>query len=591
MENLREIIYKHALINAVTHDGRASAAAVLKKLVMEVKGFKEILRNKDERERVREIIHEIVSEVNSISIELQKKILAEKYGITLEMIKEEKAKKTREGLPPLPGADKVKKVITRFAPAPSGALHIGQIVRAAFISFLYARMYNGKFILRIEDTDPRRIRAVYYDWIINDLKEVGIEWDELVYESDHFEIYYELTEKLFKKGKAYVCLCSSEEFRKYREQKTPCPHRDSMDDPIYWEKMLSGEFKEGEAVVRLKTDMSHKNPAVRDPPLLRIIESVPHPRTGYKYRVYPLYNYACAIEDHLSGVTHVIRGKEHETNEAVQREIYKAFGWSPPITIQYGMIKLPEAKIHKRYIRAALREGKITGWDDVTLPTVRALLRRGIHPEAFKRMAIELSVAKSDATLSLETLYSINRQILSSIAKRISFVDNPFTMIISGVIKDVVKISMPWIPEKKEAGAREYVLRTEEKNGTRMLSVYIAEQDIPLIKQVLREDRLIRLKEFANVKIEKVDVENRLITADFHSFEVVPGIRKIHWVPGGELAIQARVLMPDGSIKEGLVEFLAQSLEDGEYVQLERFGFGRVDSNQGELIIFTFAHP
>ncbi|MHA1617156.1 MAG: glutamate--tRNA ligase [Candidatus Njordarchaeales archaeon] len=589
MENLENIIRKHALINAVTHDGKADEKAVLKKLIAEVEGFRARLKDEEERERIMKTIREIVNAINSMDLETQKDILARNYGITIEIIREEKAKKTREGLPPLPNVDKVGKVITRFAPAPSGALHIGQLIRAAFLSYLYARMYNGKFILRIEDTDPRRIKAIYYDWIMEDLRAVGIEWDELVFESDHFDLYYELTRKLFEQGKAYVCTCSSEEFRKYREEKTPCPHRNTMDDVSYWEKMLDGTYKEGQAIVRLKTDMAHRNPAVRDPPLLRIIDSIPHPRTGYRYRVYPLYNYACAIEDHLSGVTYVIRGKEHETNEAIQREIYKAFGWEPPITIQYGMIKLPEAKIHKRHIRVALKEGRIHGWDDVTLPTVRAFLRRGITPEAFKRMAIELSIAKSDATLSLETLYSINRQILSARAKRISFVDEPFEMMIRGISQEI-EVKMPWIPENPDAGFRRYIIKPlDERGGT--INVYIANQDLPLIRQVIREDRLIRLKEFANVKIEAIDDEERKIVASFHSFEVIPGIRKIHWVPGGELAIQARVLMPDGTIKEGLVEFLVQSLKNGEYVQMERFGFGRIDSNQGELIVIAYAHP
>ncbi len=587
---LDDVIRKHALLNAALHDGRADEKAVIKKLIVEVSGVKEILKDKEKRAELMERVRKIIEEVNKLSLDEQISLLEKEYGIDLKEIKEEKSKKTREGLPPLPGADKVKKVVTRFAPAPSGALHIGQVLRAAFISYMYARMYNGKFIVRIEDTDPKRIKKVYYDWILEDLRALGINWDEVVYESDHFEIYYKLTRKLFEEGKAYVCTCSPEEFKKYKEEKKPCPHRDKYDKVEYWEKMLSGEFREGEAVVRLKTDMAHKNPALRDPPLLRIIESVPHPRTGYKYRVYPLYNYACAIEDHLSGITHIIRGKEHETNEQIQLEIYKAFGWEPPIFIQYGMIKLPELKIHKRHIRENLRKGKLQGWDDLSLPTVRALLRRGIHPKAFAKMALHVGVTKSDITVSLETLYAFNRQVLSPIAKRISFVDEPYRVEIEGITSPI-EVKMPWIPGNEEAGYRYYRLIPKEENGRKFLEVFVSESDMKLIEAVFGANEIIRLKEFANISIIDIDKEKKYIKAKFHSWETVPGVKKIHWVPGSELAISAKLLMPDGTEIKGYVEYLASELPAGEYVQLERKGFGRIDRNEGELIVIAFAHP
>jgi len=591
VSDLETAIRKHALINAVTHDGKADKKAVLKKIIAEVQGVKEAIKDLEERNRIFSLVEHIVMKINELSYDEQREILAREYGITLEDIMEEKSKKTRVGLPPLPNVDKVGKVVTRFAPAPSGALHLGQLIRAAFLSYLYARMYNGKFILRIEDTDPKRIKRVYYDWILEDLKAVGIEWDELVYESDHFDKYYEYTKNLFEMGYAYVCTCTADEFKKYKETKTACPHRDTMDTIEYWEKMLNGEFKEGEAVVRLKTDMAHPNPALRDPPLLRIIDSVPHPRTGYKYRVYPLYNYACALEDHMSGVTHVIRGKEHETNEMIQKEVYKVFGWEPPITIQYGMLRLPEAKIHKRHIRAALREGKITGWHDVTLPTIRALLRRGIHPEAFKKMALHVGMTKSDATISLETLYAFNRRVLSPIAKRISFVEDPFTVKIYGIPKEKIDVKMPWIPENESAGHRYYRLDTVKENEENVLYVYLSSTDAELLDRAWRNEAIVRLKDLLNFTIEKIDTDTKTIIAKFHSFSLIPGTSKLHWVPYGDLAINARVIMPDGSLRTGLVELLAQQLTVGEYVQLERYGFGRVDDNEGEVIIFAYAHP
>ncbi len=577
---------KQALINAVLHEGKADVKAVVKKLLASFPELKRSMKDAKAREEIFNVVGEICNEVNSLSYEMQVKVLEDEFNVTLKDLKIEKASKTREGLPPLPGADKVKKVVTRFAPAPSGALHIGQVLRAALVNYMYAREYNGKFVLRIEDTDPRRVKKPYYKWLLEDLRALGVEWDEIVYESDHFEIYYKYTEELFKKGLAYVCTCSQEEFQKYKEAKKACPHRETMDKLGYWKKMLNGEYKEGEAVVRLKTSMAHPNPALRDPPLLRIITSAPHPRTGYKYRVYPLYNFAVVIEDHLSGITHVIRGKEHQTNEEIQKAIYEAFNWKPPIFIEYGMIKLPEMKIHKRHIRAKMREGEILGWDDVTLPTIRAFLRRGIHPETFKQLSLHVGVSKSDITLHYDNIYSHNRQILSRIAKRIYFVEEPYTL----VIKDVpgpIEAKMEWLPGKPEAGYRHYIL---EPNSEKEIELLISKSDIDRLESCANRNATLRLKDLANITVLEVKREERKVIARFHSTKVIPGITKIHWVPTGDLNVAALILMPDGSTLRGYVEGMAQLLEEGEYVQFERFGFGRVDRNEGELIVFAFAH-
>ncbi|MGQ4891135.1 MAG: glutamate--tRNA ligase, partial [Candidatus Njordarchaeia archaeon] len=525
-EEFREL-EKQALINAVLHDGKANPSAVVKKALALFPNLKAKMKDKKSREEIMKTISSICNNVNKLGYEKQIKQLESEYGVTLSDLKAEQAKKTREGLPPLPDVDKVEQVITRFAPAPSGALHIGQVLRAAFINYLYAKMYNGKFVLRIEDTDPRRIKEIYYEWIQEDLKALGIEWDEIVYESEHFEEFYKYTEELFKKGKAYVCTCSQEEFQKYRASKKPCPHRNKLDKVENWRDMLAGKYREGEAIVRLKTDMAHPNPALRDPPLLRIIDSFPHPLTGYRYMVYPLYNFAVVIEDHLSKITHVIRGKEHQTNEEIQLEIYKAFGWEPPRFIEYGMIKLPELKIHKRHIRSKLREGQLLGWDDVTLPTIRSFLRRGIHPKTFENLSLLVGVSKSDITLDYENIYSHNRQILSEIAKRIYFVEDPYTLIVEDA-PDKLLCKMEWIPGKPEMGYREYIFRPE-KNGE--LKFYVSKSDLEILQASATRNNMIRLKDLMNVTITHINKEKKTIYARFHSADVAPGISKIHWCP------------------------------------------------------------
>ena len=587
--DLRRVALKYALINAVSHEGRAEFKAVLNKIFVDVPEVKEAIRSKEKREEIFGIVEDSVRYVNSMSYDDQVRMLEREFGITLQMLEEKKAMKTRIGLPELPNAVKGK-VVTRFAPAPTGAIHLGQVLRAAYLSWYYARKYDGKFILRIEDTDPRRVKRVYYDWIQEDLRSLGLEWDEIVYESDHFDEYYELTYRLFEEGKVYVCNCKSDEFKRFIARKVPCPHRDKQGAVDYWEDMISGKYREGEAVVRLKTDLTADNPALRDPPLLRIIESVPHPRTGYKYRVYPLYNYACIIEDHNLGITHVIRAKEHETNQRIQRMIADAFGWSIDITyVEYGMIKITGVPAHKRDIRSALRRKEMEGWDDPRLITIRALLQRGIHPEAIKMLAEHVGMTKHDIEdLSLKTLFTYNARVLSPMAKRIFFVEDPLLLKIS-VSGDVYTSRNPWIPGNEEMGYREYRLCPVRENGGRILRVYISKSDLELIRKVSEADSILRLKGLMNIKIKNIDLMGGEILAEEAGINEVKGVDKIHWVPAGDLSLKAFVITPEGT-KEGVVEFYAQLLSNGEYVQMERYGWGRVYRNEGEVIYLMYAH-
>ncbi|MEX2690361.1 MAG: glutamate--tRNA ligase [Candidatus Njordarchaeum guaymaensis] len=588
--DLLRIAKKYALVNAVLHNGKANPDAVIKKIVIENPAIRNDLKDPEKRNFIKETILKVVSEINRLSIEDQEKILKKEFNLSVEELLEAKSKKTRVGLPPLPDADKYTKIVTRFAPAPSGALHIGQFLRAAYLSYIYARKYNGEFVLRVEDTDPKRIKKIYYKWIQEDLKAMGLHWDKLVYESDHFDLYYKLARELFLKGRAYICTCSTEEFSKYKEQKKSCPHREKLDKVEDWDKLVNGEYQFRSAVIRLKTDMKHINPALRDPPIMRLIKNVPHPRTGYKYTLYALYNFACVIEDHMLNITHVIRAKEHQTNEDIQKEIYQAFGWQLPTFIEYGMIKLPGMKIHKRYIRNALRQGDLSGWEDIRLPTLRALLRRGIHPEALKKLAEHVGMTKNDIEVSLETLYTFNRQILSPIAKRISFVKEPYRIIISE-IEEPIEVKMDWIPGNPKAGKRYYRLLPVEENGKKSIEVFISKDDLSVIHNAMKSEDIIRLKELGNIQVINISEQEKTIEAKLHSRKVIPGISKIHWVPGEDLYIPAIVNMPDGSKIKGLIELEAQKLEKGDYIQMERFGFGRIDANEGEIIIIAYAHP
>ncbi|MEM3402834.1 MAG: glutamate--tRNA ligase, partial [Candidatus Hadarchaeales archaeon] len=321
MEDIRVEILRWALANAVAHGGMADVGAVMGKIIAEFPSWKAKISE------LKAMIDEIVNEVNSLPPEEQERRMEEVGKV--ELIKKEKMR----GLPELPGVEKGKMVVTRFAPNPNGPIHLGN-TRAAILSHEYARKYGGKFILRFEDTNPENVLPEMYELIKRDLRWLGLSWDEEHVQSDRIQIYYDHAELLLKEGKAYVCTCPAEDFKFHRDRGEPCPCRDLSPSTNLerWRRMIAGDYNEGEAVVRIKTDLSHPNPAVREWPALRVVKT-PHPRVGKKFLVWPLYNFSVSIDDHLMGITHILRGKEHEVNEERQRTLYAHFGWEYPIAI------------------------------------------------------------------------------------------------------------------------------------------------------------------------------------------------------------------------------------------------------------------
>jgi glutamyl-tRNA synthetase len=591
-EELRELIRKTALLNAVQHDGKAQAGAILGKIL----GEKAELRTQVKELSV--LINEVLSEVNSLDSAKQKQIVEENWP---EAFKKEKVEEKR--LPALPNADKYKQVVTRFSPNPDCVLHLGS-ARAILLSHEYARIYKGKFILRFEDTDPKvkRPSLEFYDSIRGDLAWLGCKVDEEYIQSDRIPIYYEYTERLLKDGNAYICTCVPDEFRKKLLQSEPCPCRNlpPAEHLERWKRMLNGGYAEGEAVVRVKTDLNHPNPAVRDWPALRIIDTkkYPHPRMGSKYRVWPLYNLAAGLDDHLLGITHIIRGKEHLTNGVRQEFMYKYLGWKYPEAIHYGRLKITGAFLSKSKIVAGIREGMFTGFDDPRLATFAALRKRGITPEAIMKMIIDVGPKTADVTLSWENLFSYNRKILDPQCDRYFFVAEPVQLKVKNVPKKF-KAELPLHPEKPERGFRRYtVAPSGEENA---VNFWIAKKDAANAEA----GKVIRLMELFNVKIVAFRRKGRKIIGTPQNFsnvttveasfvsESYEDVRKtkaqlIHWVPLGE-EYPCRVVMPDASVVEGMAESACKKLKPTSVIQFERFGFVRVDSVDAKLTAY-YAH-
>ncbi|MEM1514989.1 MAG: glutamate--tRNA ligase [Thermoproteota archaeon] len=579
---VRDLAKKLALLNAVFYGGKAQNKPVLGKLLGERPDLRPLAKT------IVTIVEDVIREVNSLSQGEQINLLKSLWPEALAEA-EAKAKRVKveeKLLPPLPNVEKYGQVVTRFAPNPDCILHLGS-ARAIILSYEYAKMYGGKFILRFEDTDPRLKRSslIFMDMIRKDLEWLGCPPDEEYIQSDRLEIYYEYAEKILSDGYAYVCTCKPDEFHAKVIAGEPCPCRGLPPEVLLyrWDAMLSGVYGEGEAVIRIKTDLKHPNPAIREWPALRIIdtEKYPHPRVGSKYRVWPLYNFACGIDDHLMGITHIIRGKEHLTNQERQKYLYRYLKWEYPETIHYGRLKIVGASLSKSKIVRGVLEGVYKGWDDPRLATFMALRRRGIRPEAIKKLILEIGPRPADITISWENLYAYNKKLVDSIANRFFYVWDPVTLVVESVPRDFVA-KIPLHPDYPERGERTLYVRPINSVVHLLISSRDAEH--------LSVGSIIRLMELFNVKIKAIGKD--CISAIFHSESYneakALGAPLIHWLPQG-MGIPCKVVMPDGSTISGLAEQSINIVRVGDIVQFERLGFARIDSI-GEEIIAYYSH-
>ncbi len=572
------MVRKIALANAIKHHGKAQTGSVTGRLLSE---RADLRKNASE---IGALVNEVIDEVNRLSLDEQKRVTRNKWPEALKTVKTEEERQ----LPPLPNVAAYPEVVTRFSPNPDCVLHLGS-ARAVILCFEYARMYSGKFLLRFEDTDPqlKRCAPIFYDFIREDLAWLECKPDEEYIQSDRITIYYGYAERLLADGNAYVCNCERGEFRERILAGYSCGCRDlSSSEHLHrWKDMLNGRCKAGDAVVRLKTDLSHPNPAIRDWPALRVVDSrkYPHPRVGSKYHVWPLYNFACGIDDHLMGVTHIIRGKEHLTNMLRQKYMYAYLGWSYPEAIHYGRLRIEKASLSKSRIVQSVRNGTFKGWDDPRLATFAALRRRGITAEAIRRLMIDVGPKPSDVVLSWENLYAHNRKIIDKEANRYFFVQDPVQLRVRNLSKAFsAKIRLH--PDHLERGFRRYRVEPNENDDSAI--VWVSMKD----EEAFKTGRAVRLIELFNVEIEKAT--SYAIEASFVS-EAYRDAKKrkatlIHWVKIGA-DMPCEVVMPDGSLAQGVAEDSCRRLKVDDIVQFERFGFVRIDET-GEALKAYYAH-
>ena len=572
--SLDELIRKAAVLNAVRHDGKANPGAVLGNLVGE---------NPDLKPKAKQLmpaVQRVVTEVNATSLDALRREVSEKWSADLAREKPEEERK----LPPLPNADKYATIITRIAPNPDFVLHLGN-ARPAILSHDYARMYHGKFFVRFEDTDPRLKKAqlAYYDIIREDLKWLGCEWDQEFIQSDRLPNYYEVAKTLLSKGAAYICKCEPERWRTLVVQKAACPDRELPPSVQLerWEMMMNGGYGEGEAVFRVKTDIAHPNPAVRDWPGFRIVDvnKTPHPRVGSRFRVWPLYNMASGIDDHELGITHVIRGKEHLTNMERQLFLYKHMGWNYPDAIHFGRLKIEGMNMSKSRMMRALEAGEYLGVDDPRLGTLAALRRRGFKPESIRQLMWEVGPKAVDVTISWDNINAINRKIIDPTSHRFYFAPDPITTRVNNVVADV-GVEPPLHPQHPEMGTRR--LTVHSRNGVATLLLAGTDRTILATKGAVR---LMGLFNIRPIGFEGSDLKAEYLGGS----SLEGGVPILQWVPEDD-KLPVIVVLPDATKRTGFAENDLNKEVVGSIVQFVRFGFCRIDATNPNVVTVYFAH-
>jgi glutamyl-tRNA synthetase len=559
-EDLRDILFLCALQNAVKHGGVPQAGAVVGMVMSAHPEFRP--RAKEVASLAKEAIADVAAlPADQRVVQLQARA-PDMYDAIYAKHEHKKV------LPDLECAE--QGVVMRFAPNPSGPLHIGH-ARAAVLNDAYVKQYGGRYILRIEDTDPKRVDPDAYVMVKEDSAWMGLGIIETVTQSERLPLYYDLCRQLIEKGGAYVCICNNDCFRELKQSKTACPCRDQSvgKNLDLWEKMLDHTFKEGEATVRIKTDLLHPDPAMRDFPAFRILDSPPHPKV--QAHVYPLMNFSVVADDHLLGVTHVIRGKDHIANTRRQRFIYDHFGWKVPVYRHYGRMGIEGVVLSTSQMRLGINEGTYTGWDDIRLGTLRALARRGISPDAVRNAVLAIGIGDTDISFSWDNLYAENKKIVDPVANRYFFVPDPVTAQVAGA-------------EPHDAHAMLHP--GDASRGTRTLSF---EGTVLLPgSEITPAVTMVRLKDLFNVKI----AWNGSIPSFSYAGESLAEARAakapiIQWLPAQD-SVNCTLLTQEGEISGACEPAVKQEL--GKVVQFERVGFVKIDAVGDDGVKAYFTH-
>ena len=585
-ENTKDIIKIIVLKNAIQYGGKARNEIVISKT---------IAQRPDLRNNLKILIPEIkvsVEKINSLTLNEQKVLFA--HMVPQQPTPDKKIRDHATSLPALQNAE-MGNVMTRFPPEPNGYPHLGH-AKAAIIDEEYARRYNGKLILRFDDTNPLNEKAEYYDAIKEGLEWLEIEPDIVKNTSDDIQLLCDYGKKLVEIGGAYVCTCSQPIMRDLRSKGIPCDCRlDTSRAGDLLRKFFDGSFEPNAAVLRFKGNMADQNTAMRDPTLFRIIDGH-HPRLGNSNRVWPTYDFAAPLEDSLDGVTHALRTKEYELRNPLYFAILERLSLRKPLMSEFSRLEFEGMPVSKRKIKPLIENGLVKGWDDPRLPTLAAIKRRGFLPQAIRKFVLSLGLTLSETKPPFEALEAFNRKIVDPQSIRLFFVKDPVQLQVRNgdFAKQVTLNNHPNI-----------------NLGHRKIRVsncfYIAGDDAAS----LRVGDEIRLMELYNIRIGDIKSQHisqlhgsysascdksRLIIAEQTGDYLEHDMPKIQWV-AVEDALPYSIVIPralyigenynPNSLEtcKGFAEWYVSTLKQGTIIQFVRFGFCRIDGDN--TAIFT----
>lgn len=583
-KEIKNILWKNGLKNAIEFDGKPNKKAIIGKLMAQ----REDLR--PHAKKILPLVDEIIKELSKLNIEQQ---IEELLKLDPHALDRKITKGEEKILPDLPNINNYNKVLMRLAPYPSGALHIGN-ARMVILNDEYVKKYDGELILFFDDTigSPKSLRddpkakfvlPESYELIEDGLNWLGVNYSKVYYKSERLEIFYKYCEKLIEDNMAYVCFCSADTFKnKYKKQQKSCPHRDqSVEKNLEeWNKMLKKKYHEGEAVVRLKTGMNQKDPALRDQIIMRISEAE-HPKVGHKYIIWPMLEFSWAIDDYLIGVTHILRGVDLIKEDFIEDFIWDHFKWKKAEFLHYGRIRFPNLKLSKTEARNNISNGIYKGWNDPRTWSLQSLIKRGIKPEAVRATLIDLGMSLSGITFDVDWLYSKNKDIIDEISDRYFYVEDPILIEIKGVPFLEYCAEPLLLPSDPNKGNRK--IKGKAKN--KKVNIFISEKDANKLKL----ETIIRLKDLINIVINNIDIKNRIIKAEYYSLELNRDFPIIHWVPKDEY-MNVSILKPDGSLSKGYGEVNLLNIPLNKTVQFERYGFVNPIERKNNQLFCYFTH-
>ncbi|PSQ56032.1 glutamate--tRNA ligase [Halobacteriales archaeon SW_8_68_21] len=574
-----------ALFNALKHGNDPEVGAIMGPIMGENPEFR------PHGDEIPGVLAPVVNEVAELDDAERRERLGELAPDRLAELEAE-AEDDDRVLPDLPNAE-AGEVVMRAAPNPNGPWHVGHARMPAVIG-TYKERYDGSFICRFDDTDPETKRPDLdaYDAILEDIEYLGFEPDRVLYASDRLETYYDHARELIGLGGAYTCSCSGDEFSELKNAGEACPHREKDAETVReeFEAMVDGEYGSGELVLRVKTDIEHKNPALRDWVAFRMIDT-PHPREApADYRCWPMLDFQSGVDDHLTGVTHIIRGIDLQDSAKRQRFVYDYFDWEYPEVLHWGHVQVDEydVTLSTSTIKRLIADGELTGWDDPRAPTIRSMRRRGIQGRALVDSMTELGMSTSDVDLAMSSVYANNRDLVDDDANRYFFVrDREDAPAVALPIVDGDELAPeaghpPLHPDHADRGDREVPAGR----------VVVESPDLP------PEGERVWLKGYGCVR----HAGDELVFLDADIDVVRDGdVDVVHWVPADE-GLETLLRTVEGDVR-GIAEPALADVDPDTVVQFVRVGFARIDAfdpdatdevdgpNGSEDLLAYYAHP